>query len=394
MMLTATALLSGSVSAKIFLQEDFSGDWESRWVKSSWKEDSGEAGKMEVTAGKWFADEEKSKGLQTAEDAKFYAYSTKFPSFSTMESPLVVQFSVKHEQSIDCGGGYAKLFPGTVDQATLHGGADEDKYNVMFGPDICGYNKRTHVIFEYKGTNHLVKKEPKAETDTKTHLYTLLVNVNGTYEVFLDMESIQSGALTDDWDFLPPKMIQDPEVSKPEDWIDDPMMEDPEASKPEGWDDIPKDIPDPDATVPDDWDEEDDGVWEPPTIDNPKYKGEWIHPKIDNPDYKGEWVHPEIDNPDYKDDDSIGVYSDFGVLAFEIWQVKSGTIFDSIIITDDEEEANAFGESSFTSLVEAEKKAKDVVEEAKKAAEAEAEAEDTDDDEDEDDEEEEPKDEL
>ena len=100
-----------------------------------------------------------------------------------------------------------------------------------------------------------------------------------------------------------------------------------------------------------------------------------------------------IDNPDYKDDPTIGQYSDFGVLAFEIWQVKSGTIFDSIIITDDEEEAKAFGESSFTALVEAEKKAKDVMEEEKKKAEAEAEAEDTDDDED-DDEDEEPKDEL
>ena len=128
-------------------------------------------------------------------------------------------------------------------------------------------------------------------------------------------------------------------------------------------------------------------------IDNPEYKGEWKAPMIDNPDYKGEWVHPEIDNPEYKDDPTIGQYSDFGVLAFEIWQVKSGTIFDSIIITDDEEEAKAFGESSFTALVEAEKKAKDVMEEEKKKAEAEAEAEDTDDDED-DDEDEEPKDEL
>merc|ERR1712216_225414 len=100
----------------------------------------------------------------------------------------------------------------------------------------------------------------------------------------------------------------------------------------------------------------------------------------------------EIDNPDYKDDESIGVHGDFGVLAFEVWQVKSGTIFDSIIITDDEEEAKAFAETTYTSLVEAEKKAKDAADEAKKAEEAEAEKEDKDDDEEE--EEEEEKDEL
>ena len=78
-----------------------------------------------------------------------------------------------------------------------------------------------------------------------------------------------------------------------------------------------------------------------------------------------------------------------------MWQVKSGTIFDSILITDDEAEASAYAEETYTSLVEAEKKAKDAADEAKKAAEKEAEKEDTDDDEDNDDEDdEEEKDEL
>ena len=54
-----------------------------------------------------------------------------------------MQYVVKHEQGIDCGGGYLKLFPSTVDQKKLHGGADEDVYNIMFGPDICGYDKKT-----------------------------------------------------------------------------------------------------------------------------------------------------------------------------------------------------------------------------------------------------------
>ena len=53
------------------------------------------------------------------------AISTKFPSFSNKDKTLIIQYVVKHEQNIDCGGGYMKLFPSTVDQQKLHGGADE-----------------------------------------------------------------------------------------------------------------------------------------------------------------------------------------------------------------------------------------------------------------------------
>jgi len=388
------ACLSQLALSTVYLKEDFSGDWESRWVVSDWKQDTSEAGKWEVSAGKFYADEEGSKGLRTMEDAKFYAISTKFPAFSNKGKTLVIQYVVKHEQGIDCGGGYMKLFPSTVDQEKLHGGADEDVYNMMFGPDICGYDKKTHVIFRHNGENKLIEKKPKCESDSLSHLYTLVVTPDGKYKVSIDMDEVQSGELREDWAFLAPKTIKDPEVSKPADWVDEKMIDDPEDAKPDGWDEIPKQIADPEATVPDDWDEADDGVWEPPFVDNPEYKGAWKVKRIDNPEYKGEWVHPEIDNPDYKEDPNIGVYPDFGVLAFEIWQVKAGTIFDSIIITDDEEEAKAFAELTFSSMQEAEKKAKDANDEEKKKVEAEAEKEDTDDDEDEEDEEEAEKDEL
>ena len=49
-------------------------------------------------------------GIQTSIDARFYALSAKFPeSFSNEGKTLVVQFTVKHEQTIDCGGGYVKV---------------------------------------------------------------------------------------------------------------------------------------------------------------------------------------------------------------------------------------------------------------------------------------------
>ena len=76
-----------------------------------------EAGKFELTAGKFYGDAEKDKGIKTSQDAKFYAASAKFDkSFSNEEKTLVVQFTVKHEQNIDCGGGYVKLFDCSLDQ--------------------------------------------------------------------------------------------------------------------------------------------------------------------------------------------------------------------------------------------------------------------------------------
>merc|ERR1712146_878669 len=105
-----------------------------------------------------------------------------------------------------------------------------------------------------------------------------------------------------------------------------------------------------------DWDEEMDGEWEAPTIDNPEYKGEW--------------VHPQVANPEYEHDDALYDYADFGVIGLDLWQVKSGTIFDSILITDDEAEYTAAVEA-FKTMKEGETKMKDE-EEAKKKAEEEA----------------------
>jgi len=54
-------------------------------------------------------------GIQTSEDAKFYGISAKFENaFSNDGKDLVVQFTVKHEQNIDCGGGYLKVSINTL----------------------------------------------------------------------------------------------------------------------------------------------------------------------------------------------------------------------------------------------------------------------------------------
>lgn len=60
----------------------------------------------------------------------------------------------------------------------------ETPYSIMFGPDICGFTTRkVHVIFTYKGKNHLIKKDIPAQTDELTHVYTLVVKPDNTYKV-------------------------------------------------------------------------------------------------------------------------------------------------------------------------------------------------------------------
>lgn len=337
-----------------------------RWVESNKK--GSEQGKFKLSHGKFYGDAEKDVGIQTSEDARFYGVSAKFDSFSNEGKTLVVQFTVKHEQKIDCGGGYVKLYPADLDQKNLHG---DSPYLVMFGPDICGYStKKVHVIFNYKGQNLLTKKEIKCKDDELTHLYTLIVRPDNTYEVKIDNEKVEAGKLEEDWDFLAPKQIPDPNAKKPADWEDEEKIDDPTDTKPEDWD-KPEFIPDPEAKKPDDWDEEMDGQWAPPKINNPEYKGEWKPKKIDNPKYSGPWIHPQIDNPDYKPDEYLYRYTNIGAVGFDLWQVKSGTIFDNILVTDDVEYAAKFGADTWGATKEPEQAAKNIIDEEEKKKEEE-----------------------
>eukprot|EP00538_Stauroneis_constricta_P009135 CAMPEP_0119571112 /NCGR_PEP_ID=MMETSP1352-20130426/43954_1 /TAXON_ID=265584 /ORGANISM="Stauroneis constricta, Strain CCMP1120" /LENGTH=402 /DNA_ID=CAMNT_0007620791 /DNA_START=32 /DNA_END=1240 /DNA_ORIENTATION=+ len=363
------------VFGEVYLKEQFNDEaWTSRWTESSKWKPKAEMGTWKHTAGKWYGDAA-DKGIQTGEDARFYGLSAKMDKpFVSADKPLVIQYSVKHEQNLDCGGAYLKLLPGgdSFDAASFGG---DSPYGVMFGPDMCGTsNKKTHVIFHSnaKDENLLIKKEVPCEDDDITHLYTLILNPDNTFEVKVDNASVRAGKLEDEFDFLPPKQIKDPDASKPADWVDQKMMPDPEDTKPAGYDDIPAEIADPDATKPEDWDDEDDGDWEPPMVDNPEYKGPWVQKKIENPDYKGPWVHPMIDNPDFKYDDEMYKVCKDGCshVGFELWQVTTGTIFDDIIVTDSVEEAEEFAKETYFKKKDGEKDMHDkhLEEERKKAA--------------------------
>jgi len=341
-------------SAHVYLEERFNDGWENRWVISDWKKDEGASGEWLHTAGKWNGDPE-DKGIQTHPDARFFAISAEFPEFNNKDKTLVLQFSVKHEQKLDCGGGYVKLLSGDVDQKKFGG---DTPYSIMFGPDICGYStKKVHAILGHGGKNHPIKKDVSCETDQLTHVYTFILRPDATYSILIDNKEKDSGSLYTEWDILPPKQIKDPDAKKPEDWEDKEYIPDPEDKKPEGYDDIPQEIPDSDATKPEDWDDEEDGEWKAPTIPNPEYKGPWKPKKIKNPKYKGKWVAPMIDNPDFKDDPELYVFPSLKYLGIELWQVKSGTLFDNILVCDDPEYAKKLAEETWGKHKDAEKEA-------------------------------------
>lgn len=306
------------------------------------------------TAGEWYGEEERDKGIMTPENYRFYAISSKFDqTFDNTGKDLILQFTIKYSRGVDCAGGYIKILPAGFDQDNFNG---DTPYHIMFGPDFCGSTNRIHNIFTYKNTNHLWKKEPTAHKDQLTHMYRLVVHPDNTYQVFSDDKEVESGRLEDDWNMLPPKKIKDPDDEKPDEWVDEAKIVDVNDVKPDWWDSIPSMIPDPDAKKPDDWDDDEDGEWEAPMIPNPEFKGEWRPRMIDNPEYKGPWVQREIDNPDYAPDSNLYRYTDMGGIGIEVWQVTAGVIFDNIQVTDSLEEADEFKKKYFDSMVKEEEK--------------------------------------
>ncbi|TNN09462.1 Calreticulin [Schistosoma japonicum] len=199
-------LLSYRVSGeKVWFSETFPDEKSiDGWIQSTFNGDK--QGEFKIEAGKSPVNPIEDLGLKTTQDARFYGIARKISEpFSNRDKTLVLQFTVKFDKTVTCGGAYIKLLGSDIDPKTFHG---ETPYKIMFGPDICGMaTKRIHVIFNYKGQNHLIKKDIPCKDDQKTHLYTLIVRPDNSYEVLVDNEKVESGLLEEDWNMLAPKMI-------------------------------------------------------------------------------------------------------------------------------------------------------------------------------------------
>uniref|UniRef100_W5L715 Calnexin n=1 Tax=Astyanax mexicanus TaxID=7994 RepID=W5L715_ASTMX len=349
-----------------FFAESFDKGTLDGWVVSkAKKEDIDE--EIAKYDGKWEVEELKDtklpgdKGLVLKSRAKHHAISALLLRPFTFDTkPLIVQYEVNFQTGIDCGGAYVKLLSQSPD-LDLDEFVDKTPYTIMFGPDKC---------------------------DKKTHLYTLVLNPDNSFEILIDQTVVNSGNLLTDMTppVNPPAEIEDPDDHKPEDWDERPKIQDPDAVKPEDWDedapakisdedavkpdgwldDEPEYIGDPDAIKPEDWDEDMDGEWEAPqvpnpacesapgcgkwerpTIDNPNYKGKWKAPMIDNPNYQGVWKPRKIPNPDFFEDLHPFRMTPFSAVGLELWSMSSDIFFDNFFITYDRNTAERWAEEGW-----------------------------------------------
>jgi len=384
--------------------EQFTDDWEDRWKPSHAKKDTKGSDKEEeewAYVGEWAVEEphvfkgmEGDKGLVVKNAAAHHAISAKFPKkIDNKGKTLVVQYEVKLQNGLECGGAYLKLLR---DNKALHQEefSNASPYVVMFGPDKCGTTNKVHLIINHKNpkTGEYEEKHmnaaPAARILKTTELYTLIIHPNNTFVVKLDGEQVKEGNLLEDFTpaFNPPEEIDDASDSKPDTWVDEARIPDPEAKKPEDWDEDapfeivdeeatkpedwlenePLSIPDPDSQKPEDWDDEEDGdwiaptvpnpkcndvsgcgAWEKPTIKNPEYKGKWTAPYVDNPAYKGVWAPRKIKNPDYYEDKTPANLEPMGAIGFEIWTMQNDILFDNIFIGHSVEDAEKFADETF-----------------------------------------------
>lgn len=366
------------------LYESFDEEFEGRWIASE-KEDYTGIWKHEKSDG------HEDYGLIVSEKAKKHAIAKELDEPVILkDGTVVLQFEVRLQNGLECGGAYLKYLRPQEAGWTPKGFDNESPYSVMFGPDKCGSTNKVHFILQHKNpktgkfVEHHLKYPPSVPSDKLSHVYTAILKPDNELRILIDGEEKKKANFLSGDDFepalVPPKTIPDPDDKKPEDWDERAKIPDPdavkpddwdedapmeivdeEAVKPEGWlDDEPEEIDDPEATKPEDWDEDEDGLWEAPKIDNPKceeapgcgewkkpmkrnpaYKGKWHAALIDNPNYKGIWKPRDIDNPEYFELDKPD-FEPIAAVGIEIWTMQDGILFDNILIATDEKVAESY----------------------------------------------------
>ncbi|KAG7606937.1 putative calreticulin/calnexin, concanavalin A-like lectin/glucanase domain superfamily [Arabidopsis thaliana] len=388
------------------LYESFDEPFDGRWIVS----------KNSDYEGVWKhakSEGHEDYGLLVSEKARKYGIVKELDEpLNLKEGTVVLQYEVRFQEGLECGGAYLKYLRPQEAGWTPQGFDSESPYSIMFGPDKCGGTNKVHFILKHKNpksgeyVEHHLKFPPSVPFDKLSHVYTAILKPDNEVRILVDGEEKKKANLLSGEDFepalIPAKTIPDPEDKKPEDWderakIPDPNavkpedwdedapmeIEDEEAEKPEGWlDDEPEEVDDPEATKPEDWDDEEDGMWEAPKIDNPKceaapgcgewkrpmkrnpaYKGKWSSPLIDNPAYKGIWKPRDIPNPDYFELDRPD-YEPIAAIGIEIWTMQDGILFDNILIAKDEKVAETYRQTTWKPKFDVEKEKQKAEEEA------------------------------
>lgn len=373
-------------------------------LNSDWKISHAQKDDKVAYFGKWNIEEptvypgfENDKGLVLKTPAAHHAISYKLEQpFDNTDNDLVLQYEIKLQDGLECGGTYIKLLDYDFDKDDEFN--NDTPYQVMFGPDKCGSENKIHFILrrfnpisKEHEEKHLVNT-PMSRTGKLSTLYTLILKKNQDFEIRINGEVAKAGNLIQKPKLMkpplnPPKEIVDKDDFKPIDWDDrkfipDPeqaekpddydikhglsLIPDPNAVKPADWnDDEPEFVEDPSAHKPEEWDDDEDGVWLAPEIPNPKcssgcgtweapliinptYVGPWIQPVIPNPNYNGEWKPRSKLNPNYFEDLKPSNLELIGGLGFELWSMDGDILFDNIYLGHSIKEAELIGNKTYS----------------------------------------------
>lgn len=381
----------------IFEQFDYPSLAESPWKVSRAKKYDEGRDEIVQYKGEWAIEQprlypgfENDLGLVMKSRASHYSIAYKLPHpINNIDKDLVIQYEVKLQKGLDCGGAYIKLLDESTNYQFLN---SETPYLIMFGPDKCGSENKVYVILRKQLPNGEVEEKqlrspPLARINDLSNLYTLIIRPNSDLEVRINGKVVELGNLVTDLDLFsptmnPPKIVEDPNDRKPDDWDDRKHIPDPNVEPPEDYEKLHAHpvIPDPDAVTPDEWDESapryipdpnavkpDDAPqnWQPPMIVNPKcetgcgkwtppmianldYKGPWFAPEIENPNFQGVWHPREIVNPDYYElENPYKLDKPVGGLGFELWNMDGEVLFDNIYVGNSIPEAELVGNKTF-----------------------------------------------
>jgi hypothetical protein len=182
------------------------GTWRSRWIESAANMEEGAAGHFGWGAGMYYGDWEAQMGLMTTEDKKYYQISADFnKTISTKDRKLIISYTIKMERDVGSGGGYIKLLPEGLDQEHF---TSDDTYDILFGPDVVHrLNAQVKFIIrrgeEYFSMNETIY----CPLDELTHMYTLIIRPDCTYEIQIDGKHITSGRIRDQFKILGPQWV-------------------------------------------------------------------------------------------------------------------------------------------------------------------------------------------
>ena len=317
------------------------------------------------------------KGLVIKTKEKSHGISYLFPTpIYTPNETLIIQYETRAQFLYLCASVFLKIF---IDPKFNPIDFNNQTSRFLeFGPERCNSYNNSRLNFFINNIEYKLKKKINIPIDEISHLYTLIIRSNNTFEILIDMKSIHNGTFTNSFNpnIIEPEFIDDINDKKPLNWVEEEYIYDLNAKKPIDWDENqPKTIPDPKklnppygwlineeplipdlkAKKPENWNENNLGKWNPPMIPNPKcldvpgcgkykipeifnikYKGKWSPPLIKNPNYKGEWIPKQIKNPNFNGKIENFILPPIYGIGFDIWGLHHDLMITNILISNNE----------------------------------------------------------